>query len=105
MQTQKDHVEAYSFLMGRTMSALVVGDASHAEVPARRAWNGMVIGAALAALIVIGFLLYGLILHFTKPNSHSAAPPVSAIAAHMQPTGQAARALLPDGLAYSPLWR
>ena len=87
MQTQKDHVEAYSFMMGRTMSALVVGDASDAEVPARRAWNGLLIGAVLAALITTGFLVYGLILHFTQPNSPSTAPPVSAVAAHVLRVG------------------
>jgi Type VII secretion system ESX-1, transport TM domain B len=105
VQTQKDHVEAYSFLMGRTVSALVLGDASQVEVPARRAWNGLVIGAAVAALIATGFFVYGLLLHFTAPNPSSPAPQVSGVAAQMQPTGQAARALLPGGLAYSPLWR
>lgn len=61
MQTQKDHVEAYSFLMGRMTAALVTGDASYLEVPARRARTGLVVGALLAALITVGFLIFGLI--------------------------------------------
>lgn len=63
MQTQKDHVEAYSFLMGRMTAALVTGDASYLDVPARRAWTGLVVGALLAALITAGFLVFGLITH------------------------------------------
>jgi type VII secretion system ESX-1 transmembrane protein EccB len=61
VQTQKDHVDAYSFLMGRMTAALVTGDASHPEVPARRTWTGLLVGALLAALITAGFLIYGLI--------------------------------------------
>lgn len=96
MQTQKDHVEAYSFMMGRMTSALVVGDASNLEVSARRAWNGLVIGAVLAALIVTGFFLYGLILHFTHPKTPGTAPPVRT--AQTLSAGHPAPALLPEAL-------
>lgn len=65
VQTQKDHVEAYSFLIGRMTSALVLGDASHLDVPAKRTWNGLLIGAAVAVLILIGFFVFGLIAHHT----------------------------------------
>jgi hypothetical protein len=62
VQTQKDHVDAYAFLMGRMTSALVTGDANGVEVPARRAWTGLVTGAALAVLIAAGFVVFGLIV-------------------------------------------
>ncbi|MGW1680125.1 type VII secretion protein EccB [Saccharopolyspora sp. NPDC002376] len=59
MQTQRDHVHAYQFLMGRMSSALVLGDPASAEVPARRALVGINIGLVLAVLIAIGFGIYG----------------------------------------------
>ncbi|MGP4014992.1 type VII secretion protein EccB [Saccharopolyspora sp. 5N708] len=61
MQTQRDHVHAYQFLMGRMSSALVVNDPASAEVPSRRALTGLIIGIVLALLIAIGFGVYGLI--------------------------------------------
>jgi hypothetical protein len=61
VQTQKDHVDAYAFLIGRMTSALVLGEPSHLEVPAKRTWTGLLVGAALALLIVIGFFIYGLL--------------------------------------------
>ncbi|WP_020660763.1 type VII secretion protein EccB [Amycolatopsis benzoatilytica] len=74
VQTQKDHVEAYSFLIGRMTSALVLGDASHLEVPARRAWVGLLVGLALGVLVAVGFFVYGLIAHRT--GAAPAAPAV-----------------------------
>jgi hypothetical protein len=68
MQTQKDHVEAYSFLIGRMTSALVLGDASFLEVPARRAWIGLLIGLALAVLTALGFFVFGLFVPAHKPQ-------------------------------------
>ncbi|WP_290061682.1 type VII secretion protein EccB [Amycolatopsis solani] len=75
VQTQKDHVEAYSFLIGRMTSALVLGDASHLDVPAKRTWTGLLVGAALAVLIVLGFFVFGLIAHHTG-HAVQAPPPV-----------------------------
>lgn len=76
MQTQKDHVEAYSFLIGRMTSALVLGDASHLDVPARRTWTGLVVGAALSVLIGAGFFIFGLITHHAAAKTAvPAAPP------------------------------
>ncbi|HEY2060269.1 type VII secretion protein EccB [Amycolatopsis sp. NBC_01480] len=72
VQTQKDHVEAYSFLIGRMTSALVLGDASHLDVPAKRAWTGLLIGVALGLLIAVGFFVYGLIVHHTGGSAPSA---------------------------------
>ncbi|GAA4826684.1 type VII secretion protein EccB [Saccharopolyspora rosea] len=62
MQTQRDHVHAYQFLMDRLSSALVLGDPASAEVPARRARVGLTIGLVLAVLISIGFGVYGLLV-------------------------------------------
>lgn len=62
MQTQRDHVHAHQFLMGRLSSALVLGDPASAEVPARRALSGTLFGVVLAVLISIGFGVYGLIV-------------------------------------------
>jgi hypothetical protein len=67
VQTQKDHVEAYSFLIGRMTAALITGDASYREVPAKRTWTGLLIGVALAALITGGFVVFGLIEHSRSP--------------------------------------
>jgi type VII secretion protein EccB len=62
VQTQKDHVHAYQFLMQRMTTALVVGDPSNMELPTKRGRSGMLIGALIALLIVIGFGVYGLIV-------------------------------------------
>jgi type VII secretion protein EccB len=62
MQTQKDRVDAYKFLIGRMSSALVVGDATHAEPPDRRSWFGLLCGLALGVLVGVGFWVYGLIV-------------------------------------------
>ncbi|MFC0547899.1 type VII secretion protein EccB [Kutzneria chonburiensis] len=72
VQTQKDHVEAHSFLIGRITSALVLGNASHLDVPGRRAWHGLLIGVLLAVLIGAGFFVYGLLAHGfgTPPAAH-----------------------------------
>jgi hypothetical protein len=68
VQTQKDHVEAYSFLIGRMTSALVLGDAGYLEVPARRAWTGVLIGIGLAVLTAAGFFIFGLFKPLPKPQ-------------------------------------
>lgn len=68
MQTQKDHVEAYQFMMGRMSASLVLGDPSLLEVPARRAWTGFLVGIGVTFLIGLGFFLYGLIVHLTAPK-------------------------------------
>ncbi|MEV6694850.1 type VII secretion protein EccB [Micromonospora sp. NPDC051196] len=62
MQTQRDHVHAHQFMVGRLSSALVLGDPSGAEVPGRRALTGLIIGVLIAALVVAGFGVYGWIV-------------------------------------------
>jgi type VII secretion protein EccB len=59
MQTQRDHVHAHQFQMGRMSSALVLGDPASDEIPARRALIGLLAGVLVAVLIVIGFGVYG----------------------------------------------
>lgn len=62
MQTQRDHVHAYQFMVNRMTSALVVGDPGAFEPPARRAWMGLVIGIVLGVLVTAGFWVFGLIV-------------------------------------------
>ena len=59
MQTQRDHVHAHQFQMGRMSSALVLGDPTSAENPSHRAMIGLFVGVMLAVLIVAGFTVYG----------------------------------------------
>ncbi|WP_033346206.1 type VII secretion protein EccB [Catenuloplanes japonicus] len=59
MQTQRDHVHAHTFMMGRIGSALVEGDPTGAELPGRRAQTGLLVGVVLALLVTAGFGVYG----------------------------------------------
>jgi hypothetical protein len=59
MQTQRDHVHAHQFQMGRMSSALVLGDPSSDEIPARRALVGLLAGVLVAVLALVGFGVYG----------------------------------------------
>ncbi|MBL7253221.1 type VII secretion protein EccB [Paractinoplanes lichenicola] len=62
MQTQRDHVHAHTFMMGRLSSALVEGDPTGAEIPGRRAQTGLLVGLILLLLLVGGFAVYGWIV-------------------------------------------
>ncbi|MFD6259507.1 type VII secretion protein EccB [Micromonospora chalcea] len=62
MQTQRDHVHAHQFMMGRLSSALVQGDPSTAEIPGRRAVTGLAFGVLISVLVVAGFAVYGWIV-------------------------------------------
>ncbi|GIE82938.1 hypothetical protein Aph02nite_88880 [Actinoplanes philippinensis] len=62
MQTQRDHVHAHQFMMGRLSSALVQGDPSTAEIPGRRALTGLSFGVLISVLVVAGFAVYGWIV-------------------------------------------
>ncbi|MDT4991244.1 MAG: hypothetical protein QOH97_1136 [Actinoplanes sp.] len=59
MQTQRDHVHAHQFQMGRMSSALVLGDPTSAENPSHRSMIGLMVGLVLAVLIVAGFGVFG----------------------------------------------
>jgi type VII secretion protein EccB len=62
MQTQRDHVHAHQFQMGRMSCALVLGDPTHAQIPGRRTLTGLLVGVLLSVLIIAGFLVYGFIV-------------------------------------------
>ncbi len=62
MQTQRDHVHAHQFQMGRMSSALVLGDPSPAQDPGRRAVVGMALGIGIAVLLIGAFAVYGWIV-------------------------------------------
>ncbi|WP_305785774.1 type VII secretion protein EccB [Symbioplanes lichenis] len=62
MQTQRDHVHAHTFMMGRLSSALVEGDPTGAEIPGHRAQTGLLVGVLLSILVVGGFAVYGWIV-------------------------------------------
>jgi type VII secretion protein EccB len=62
MQTQRDHVHAYQFMVRRMTSALVTGDPSALEPPARRSLTGLVTGLVLGLLVVAGFGVFGIIV-------------------------------------------
>jgi len=62
MQTQRDHVHAYQFMVRRMTSALVAGDPSALEPPARRSLTGLVIGLVLALLVAVGFGVFGIVV-------------------------------------------
>ena len=73
MQTQRDHVHAHQFMMGRLGSALVQGDPSTAEIPGQRAVTGLIFGLLISVLVVAGFAVYGWIVPggstaYTKPG-------------------------------------
>jgi hypothetical protein len=91
MQTQRDHVHAYSFLMGRMSMALVLGELSGPDIPAQRARRGFLIGILIALLIMLGFFLYGLIMYQRAPK---AAPPAAV---------QQQQAVRPQAMGGAPL--
>ncbi|MGA5300902.1 type VII secretion protein EccB [Nucisporomicrobium flavum] len=62
MQTQRDHVHAHTFMMGRLSSALVEGDPTSAEIPGRRALTGVLLGILVVVLVAGGFAVYGWIV-------------------------------------------
>lgn len=74
MQTQRDHVHAHQFMMGRLGSALVQGDPASAEIPGRRPLSGLVYGLVAMLLLVGGVAVYGWIVPggssaYTKPGT------------------------------------
>jgi type VII secretion protein EccB len=59
VQTQRDHVHAHQFMVGRMSTALVFGDPGIAEPPARRALVGLLAGVLLSALVTVACGVYG----------------------------------------------
>lgn len=54
-------MQAYDFQAGRLASALLTGEASFLDPPARRSRLGFGVGVALTVLIAVGFFLFGMI--------------------------------------------
>ncbi|NHD19513.1 MULTISPECIES: type VII secretion protein EccB [unclassified Actinopolyspora] len=61
MQSRRDQVQAYFFVVGRLMSALMRASPDDQTTPTRRFVMGTVIGTLLGALVVAGFGIVGLI--------------------------------------------
>ena len=59
MQTQRDHVHAHQFMMGRMGSSLVLGDPSAVENPFNRVIAGLLVGVVLGVLALVGFGIFG----------------------------------------------
>ena len=64
MQTQRDHVHAYQFMVTRMTSALVLADPSAHDPPARRTRSGLLTGLVIGIVVMVGFGIYG----FVKPG-------------------------------------
>ncbi|GAA5151895.1 MULTISPECIES: type VII secretion protein EccB [Amycolatopsis] len=60
MQSRKDQVQAYFFVVGRLVAAVTHGSPDRLESPNRRLNTGVVMGFLLAALLVAVFGIYGL---------------------------------------------
>ncbi|MGW2098623.1 type VII secretion protein EccB [Streptomyces olivaceoviridis] len=61
MQTQRDHLQAYQFAMGRLAAALVTGQPGNGGSPYRRGSVGTFFGVVLVVLLCAGFAVWGLI--------------------------------------------
>ncbi|WP_160049867.1 type VII secretion protein EccB [Nocardiopsis sp. FR4] len=61
MQSRRDRVMAYNFTVGRLGTAMLEGDPDAVDAPMRRTRTGTYIGAAIAVLLCVGFLVFGLL--------------------------------------------
>ncbi|WP_239377497.1 type VII secretion protein EccB [Frankia sp. Cj5] len=61
MQTKRDQLQAYQFVVGRVVSALVRAEPDAPTTPTRRFSIGMVSGVMIAVLAVAGALIWGLV--------------------------------------------
>jgi type VII secretion protein EccB len=59
--TRRDQAQAQTYVLGRLNSALVIGDPEAQEGPHRRILVGVIAGLLVSALVVAGFLVYGLL--------------------------------------------
>jgi ESX secretion system ATPase EccB len=63
MQSRRDQLQAHTYVLGRLTSALVHAEPDAAETPLRRTTVGWFAGVMVAAILVAGFAVYGLIFH------------------------------------------
>jgi type VII secretion protein EccB len=61
MHNRRDQVHAHGFMVGRLVSALMRAEPDMAVPPLRRSWSGLVIGAILGVLAIVGFVVLGVI--------------------------------------------
>ncbi|NYH54478.1 MULTISPECIES: type VII secretion protein EccB [Nocardiopsis] len=61
MQSRRDRVMAHNFTVGRLGTAMLEGDPDAVDAPMRRTRTGTYIGIAIAAVLCVGFLVFGLI--------------------------------------------
>ncbi len=62
MQSRRDRVQAHTFMVRRLSTAMLAGDPDAVDAPMRRTRTGTFIGLGLAALLCVGFLVFGLIV-------------------------------------------
>jgi type VII secretion protein EccB len=70
MTSRRDEVQAHVYVLGRLSSALVHGEPDARETPLRRTTLGSFGGLMIGALLVAGFLVWGLLF----PGATTAAP-------------------------------
>ncbi|MFV2198989.1 type VII secretion protein EccB [Nocardiopsis sp. LOL_012] len=61
MQSRRDRVMAYNFTVGRLGTAMLEADPDAVDAPMRRTRTGTYIGLAIALVLCVGFLVFGLI--------------------------------------------
>ena len=62
MQSRRDQVQAQSYVYSRLTSALIAAEPEAAENPSRRTVMGTIVGLVVAALVVVGFTVFGFIV-------------------------------------------
>lgn len=68
MQTKRDQVQAYLFVVGRLRSALLRSEPDLAETPLKRTSVGLFGGTFIAIIIVVGAVLWGLLFPGAAKN-------------------------------------
>ncbi|MFF3515812.1 type VII secretion protein EccB [Streptomyces sp. NPDC002573] len=68
MQSKQDQLQAHLFVVGRVVSALTRGEPDAAETPMRRFTTATLGSVVVAALLLVGFGVYGLV----RPGSGTA---------------------------------
>ncbi|HMH93597.1 MAG TPA: type VII secretion protein EccB [Streptosporangiaceae bacterium] len=72
MRSRRDQVQAHAYVVGRLTSALVHGEPDAPQSPMRRTTLGSFGGVMIGALLVAGFLIWGLIFPASKGKAMTA---------------------------------